>query len=419
VTNIKTLATLDEESAKESMYALPRAGKPIVGPSARFAEIVFSQWGNAKLSVRVTDVDRVEKFVEAEAVFHDLETNAVRTARVRRRISEKNGRVYNDDMILVTGNAAASIAARNATLAGIPKAVWRGAYAAVEQVVRGDVKTLSVRRDLAMKAFAAFGVKPEQVFAALEVKGMEDVTLDHLVDLTAMHASLKSGEADVEAMFPTGGAAAAGDKPKTLTGKLDQIAGSKDKPADPPAAEDGNATKVAADKPTTAKKAAAKVDAPATADKAPAAAEKPADEQKPAEAKTAAPAVETAPTGAAAAPAAVEDKPAAETAPEAETSPPAEDGNRGSAPAIDSDDDPEERIAMMLEGLPFAPKGIDADDLAQVAAYVAGAEASAAGKHVKSIPVELKAATRSAEGTAWKLGYQHQTEHEAANPSGE
>ena len=167
VLNIQTLATLDAESADECIYALPRGGKPIKGPSIRLAEIIGSQWGNARVGARVVHVDRAEKFVEAEGVFHDLETNMATTSRVRRRISDKKGELLSDDMIIVTGNAACAIAKRNAILGAVPKAVWRKAYAAVESVITGDIKTLTERREAAMKAFAAFGVTPEQVLAAL------------------------------------------------------------------------------------------------------------------------------------------------------------------------------------------------------------------------------------------------------------
>ena len=117
--NILTLATLDEETAEECIYALPRGGKPIKGPSARFSEIIASQWGNCRVAARVTHVDRTEKFVEAEGVFHDLETNTAWSAKVRRRISDKHGKLLSDDMIIVTGNAACSIAKRNAVLTGV------------------------------------------------------------------------------------------------------------------------------------------------------------------------------------------------------------------------------------------------------------------------------------------------------------
>ena len=202
VKNITTLSTLDEKSAEECIYALPRGGKPIKGPSIRLAEIIASQWGNCRVGARVVHVDRVEKYVEAEGVFHDLESNTATTARVRRRLSDKNGKLLNDDMIVVTGNAACAIAKRNAILGAVPKAVWRKAYDSVERVIAGDVKTLAVRRDTAMKAFAMFGVKPEQIFEALGVVGMDDINGDHIVTLVGMHSALKSGEETVESLFP-------------------------------------------------------------------------------------------------------------------------------------------------------------------------------------------------------------------------
>lgn len=227
VKNILTLATLDEETAAECVYALPRSGKPIKGPSIRLAEIIQSQWGNNRVGTRVVHVDRIEKYIEAEGVFHDLETNAATTARVRRRISDRRGQLLTDDMIIVTGNAAASIAKRNAILGGVPKAVWRKAYATVEKVIAGDVKTLVDRRAEAMKAFAAFGVTPERIFAVLDIRGMDDITLDHMPTLIGMHSALKSGEATVEEMFPVSKPAA--DKPKALGDRLDALAGDEPK----------------------------------------------------------------------------------------------------------------------------------------------------------------------------------------------
>lgn len=198
---ILNLVTLDEESAEECIYALPRGGKPIKGPSIRFAEALKQSFGNCRAAARVVDVNRVEKYIEAEGVFFDLETNTATSARVRRRISTKTGALLNDDMILVTGNAACSIALRNAILGGIPKPLWRAAYEAANRVVSGDVTTLAVNRDKAFKGFAAFGVKPEQLFAALAIKGAEDVTVDHIGILRGMYSALKNAESTVEEMF--------------------------------------------------------------------------------------------------------------------------------------------------------------------------------------------------------------------------
>lgn len=198
---IHSLVMLDEQSASECVYALPRGGKPIKGPSVRFAEIVASQYGNCHVGSRVVAVDRFEKVVIAEGVFIDYETGLRITEQTQRRIVDRNGRLYNDDMIVVTGNAARSIAARNAVLKGVPKPIWAKAYQAAERVIAGDVKTLAVRRVEAIAAFAVFGVKPEQLFAALEIDGAEDIGLDEIGTLIAMHRAIKSGESTVEDFF--------------------------------------------------------------------------------------------------------------------------------------------------------------------------------------------------------------------------
>ena len=225
VNAITDLATLSEAAAEECVYALPRGGKPIKGPSVRLAEIVAGQYGNCRIGARVVHVDKFEKYVEAEGVFHDLESNTATTARVRRRITDKHGRLLTDDMILVTGNAAASIAKRNAILGGVPKAMWSPAYDAAHAVIAGDIKTLAVKRDEAIRAFAIWGVKPEQIFAALEVGGLDDVGLDEIAMLRAMFKAVKDGEQKAEDFFPAvADQAKAAEVAKGTAAKLGNIA---------------------------------------------------------------------------------------------------------------------------------------------------------------------------------------------------
>lgn len=230
--NVSALVMLDEETAKECVYALPRGGKPIKGPSVRFAEIVASQYGNCKVGSRVVDVNRFEKYVEAEGVFIDLESGMQRTARIRRKISDKNGRVYNDDMIVVTGNAACAIALREAILKGVPKALWRRAYDEAEGVIAGDIKTLAERREGAIRAFATWGVTPDQIYASLDIGGMDEIGLDEIATLMAMFKAIKAGEQTVEDYFPAKTKAAEGvEAAKGTAAKLNQIAEGKGKDA--------------------------------------------------------------------------------------------------------------------------------------------------------------------------------------------
>lgn len=198
---INQLVTLDPISADECMYALPRCGKPITGPSIRLAEIIASNWGNCHVGARPLDIDRKNKTVEAEGVFWDIETNVRTVKRVWRRVSDKGGRIFNDDMILVTSNAACSIALRNAIVSGVPKAVWRSAYEAAVAIVKGDAKTLSERKASIYKTFAAFGIKPDQIWVLLAIAGDEEITVDHIPVLTGYYQALKSGEATVDDLF--------------------------------------------------------------------------------------------------------------------------------------------------------------------------------------------------------------------------
>jgi len=250
--NIKSLATLNEKAAADNVYALPRGGKPIRGPSVRLAEIIASQWGNCHVGSRVVAVDKFEKVVIAEGVFIDLETGMKRTAQIQRRIVDKAGRLYNDDMITMTGNAAASIAMREAVLKGVPRAIWWDAYEASEQVIAGDIKTLAVRREEAAKAFAVWGITPEQIFASLEIEGMDDLGLDEVATLTAMYRAIKAGEQQVEDYFPAKtDKGAATDAAKGTAAKLGKIAEQGKTEGDKP--EGG---KAATDKPKKADKAA-------------------------------------------------------------------------------------------------------------------------------------------------------------------
>ncbi len=205
------MVTLNESVAESCIYALPRSGKTIEGPSARFAEVVASAWGNCRAGARV--VSDAGDFITAQGVFHDLERNVAITYEVQRRITDKNNRRFNADMIGVTGNAASSIALRNAILKGVPKAFWDDMYQAARAVVMGDFSTLANRRADALKALVAFGVTQEQVFAKLGVEGAADIGLDHLVTLRGLITALKEGDTTPEQAFAADDGAAKQTKP--------------------------------------------------------------------------------------------------------------------------------------------------------------------------------------------------------------
>lgn len=193
------MVTLNEQVAGECVYALPRDGKTIEGPSARFAEVVASAWGNSRAGARV--VSDAGEFVTAQGVFHDLQRNVAITYEVQRRITNRRGQRFSADMIGVTANAACSIALRNAILKGVPKAFWSDMYESARSTIMGDIKTLANRRADALARFVRFGISNEQVFEKLGVAGVEDITLEHLVTLRGLMTAIKDGDTTAEQAF--------------------------------------------------------------------------------------------------------------------------------------------------------------------------------------------------------------------------
>jgi len=214
------MATLNESVAQQCLYALPRDGKTIEGPSARLAEILVAAWGNCRAAARIVAEER--EFIVAQGVFLDLETNAATTKEVRRRIVDRSGRRFSLDMVGVTGNAASSIALRNAILGGIPRALWADVYENARRVVIGDVKTLAERRHNAMEAFKPYGIVEAQIFEAIGVTGRNDIGPDELLKLAGWLNAIKEGEVDPEEVFKPVPKAAPPAPPKA--DKLNQFA---------------------------------------------------------------------------------------------------------------------------------------------------------------------------------------------------
>lgn len=207
--DVMSMATINADVAESCIYALPRAGKTVEGPSVRLAEMVAACYGNLQTGARVVYNDG--KHVTAQGIVYDLERNIRHTEEVKRSILQhewKNGArtgkmiTMNDDMQTVTGRAACAIAYRNAIFKVVPAALINDIIEKVREIAKGTAETLVVRRDKAMAYFKELGVKDAQVFDALEVKGLEDIDLDKLVTLRGMATALKNGEATIDGLFP-------------------------------------------------------------------------------------------------------------------------------------------------------------------------------------------------------------------------
>ncbi len=221
-----SIATISESVAQSCGFALPRGGKMIEGPSIRLAEIVAASYGNIRSGSRVIDNDG--KTITAQGICHDLETNNCITIEVKRKITDRNGKAFNEDMQVMAGNAACAIALRNAIFKVVPRALIEDVYEKTKQVAKGTAETLPARRKKAVDYFKGLGIKDVQICEVLEVKKIEDIDLDKLAVLNGMFQSLKNQEATLDQLFPKpqdkeAASAAAASKAADLTGDLSKL----------------------------------------------------------------------------------------------------------------------------------------------------------------------------------------------------
>lgn len=199
VEKAKELACEKQDLALGCFYSLPRAGKRIQGPSVRLAEIMAYTWGNLHVAARIVDVTEVD--VVAQAVCVDLQNNFTVSNETRRRITDKNGKRYNDDMIVTTANAARSLAFRDAVFRVIPKAYVERVLEAAREVAFEGAKDLSQRREVCIKFWEKQGVTKKQVLDHLGYSKLEEVTVDDLDYLVGIANGIKARDYDAADVF--------------------------------------------------------------------------------------------------------------------------------------------------------------------------------------------------------------------------
>ena len=199
LSTIETLATLDKEVAASCFYSLPRDGKTVSGPSVRMAEIVASAWGNLRVQARIIGNDG--KIITAQGVCHDLETNVATSVEVKRKITNRYGKTFSEDMQVVTGNAACAIAMRNAVFKVVPAAYCKKVLDKAKKLSVGEGKEFEQVRKDTIKWFASVGVSSKTLFDFLSVKSELDITAEMVSDLRGMATAIQEGSSTIEEIF--------------------------------------------------------------------------------------------------------------------------------------------------------------------------------------------------------------------------
>lgn len=217
------MATFDEETAESCIYSRPVGKKKnekgiweeafADGLSIRMAEIVAANYGNLRVMAMITE--QTPEKVVARGACHDLESNLASSIEVaestmtseytdKRTGAVIPARPYSERMRMVVAKATLAKAWRDAVFKVVPKALARPIEAEVRKLLAGDgsAASMTTRRAKVMTWVRKLGIDINRVFAALGIKGEDDMGMDEMDRLTGIKTALKDKEITIDEAFP-------------------------------------------------------------------------------------------------------------------------------------------------------------------------------------------------------------------------
>lgn len=183
--------------AEQAMYAYPRGGTLVTGPSIRLAEAMAQSWGNVDCGIR--EVSQQNGISIAEAYAIDLQTNARKTVvfSVKHERHAKKGITKltdpRDIYELVANQGARRL--RACILAVLPGDVVEAAVEQVKKTLQSSDVPISEQIKKMVVAFDELGVKVEHLEKRLG-HNLDATIPSEIVTLKGIYKSLKDGMAD-------------------------------------------------------------------------------------------------------------------------------------------------------------------------------------------------------------------------------
>ena len=203
VQNVIAVISNDKELAGTCVYSMPRAGKEIKGPSVHLARYLASEYGNMRVDAKIVEIG--DTMITAQAVALDLEKNYAMRTEVKRRITDKQGNRYADDMIVMTCNAALAIASRNAILQVIPLTAVNRVYKAAQKAIVGDLSTeqklLTARMEILKGFHDSYAVTEAEILTLLGLETVNQIKQDQLLTLVGLAQAIKDGDTSIVEAF--------------------------------------------------------------------------------------------------------------------------------------------------------------------------------------------------------------------------
>lgn len=192
--------------AEQAMYAYPRGGTLVNGPSIRLAEAMAQCWGNIEFGIKELSQSNGVSMVEAYAI--DLETNARKPVifHVKHERHTKTGvkRLTDprDIYELVANQGARRL--RNCILAVLPGDVIEAAVEQCKKTLQSNDMPIAEQIRKVVIAFDEIGIKVEHLEKRLSHK--LDATIPaEIISLRAIYKSIKDGMAHREDFFDISG----------------------------------------------------------------------------------------------------------------------------------------------------------------------------------------------------------------------
>lgn len=191
--------------AEQAMYAYPRGGSMVTGPSIRLAEAMSQCWGNLDCGVR--EISQSNGVSVAEAYAIDLQTNTriTKIFHVPHTRDTKKGRIKltdaRDIYEMVANQGARRL--RACILGVLPGDVVEAAVERCKKTLESSDVPLSDQIRRMILAFDEYGIKVEHLEKRLGHK-MESTIAPEIVTLKAIYKSIKDGMSDREQFFDIG-----------------------------------------------------------------------------------------------------------------------------------------------------------------------------------------------------------------------
>jgi hypothetical protein len=184
--------------AEQAMYAYPRGGQMVTGPSIRMAEVLAQNWGNLQFGIQELENKNGESLVEAFC--WDLETNVRQTKlfTVRHERHTKKGVEKLKDTRDIYEHVAnqGSRRVRACILGVIPGDIVEAAVQECESTLQkaGKDEPIIDRARRMVVAFGELGVSQEMIEKRLGHK-LDAIIEQELISLRKIFQSIKDGMA--------------------------------------------------------------------------------------------------------------------------------------------------------------------------------------------------------------------------------